>query len=245
MNVPQAYSEELAQHYDRRHFGGRSGRYIFRRDCSALWALLDRSHCLALDIPCGSGAYTKAMAERGHRVVAADASSSMLALVRELGIAHSTVQCDIEQLPFPDDAFDATITLRLFSHYPKEAVVRMLKELRRVVRPGGRVIFDTFRWTPRRWPLLRRFLDESYIHVVAPTEVEAMILQAGLVKVDARSLYLFSPLWQRRLPFWCVRLLTFVELLLPQRWRLRSFWACAKEGPTVVDANRPALSGSC
>jgi len=155
-----------------------------------------------------------------------------------------TVHSDIEHLPFPDDSFDATVTLRMFSHCPKDAVVRGLRELGRVIRPGGRVIFDTFRWTPRRWPLARRVLDQNCIYVVSPREVEKSIEDAGLLKIESRSLYIFSPLLQRRMPLMLVRGFTALEALLPPPWRLRTFWACTKESPATVGTSRVPPMGS-
>ena len=105
----------------------------------------------------------------------------------------------------------------------------MLGELNRAVGLHGLVVFDTFRWTPRRWPVFRRFLEESFIYVLARGEVEALIEKAGLVRVEARSLYLFSPLWQRKLPFWLLRALTMVERFVPEPWLLRTFWACTRD----------------
>lgn len=228
MGVEKAYGSELTAAYDERHFGGRSGQYILQRDCSALQSLMGRPGALILDVPCGTGAYTAAFTQEGNTVVAADASAPMLELTGRTQSSRLRVLCDIGHLPFKDHSFGATMTLRLFSHCGEDEVARMLRQLKRVIRPGGRVIFDTFRWTPRRWPVLRRFLEQGVIHVVSHRAVEEMIAKVGLRKVEARSLYLFSPIWLRKLPLWAVRALTTVESLLPQRWLLRTFWACTK-----------------
>ena len=91
------------------------------------------------------------------------------------------------------------------------------------------MIFDSFRWTPRRWPLLRRFMAQDYIHEIAPADVESLIQDAGLRVVATESRYLFSPIWQRRLPHRLLQVLTAAEMQLPDRWLLRTFWACTRE----------------
>ena len=235
MGVQKAYSEELAKAYDDRHFGGRSGQYILRRDCEALQALLERPPGLILDIPCGTGAYVTALLQTGYDVIAADASPPMLQVTGRRAADTRRVLCDVNHLPFRDGTFDAVVTIRLFSHYRQDDVTRMLLELRRAIRPGGRVVFDTFRWTPRRWPFFRRFLDESCITVLSPRQVEEVIRKAGLRKMDVRWLYLFSPLWQRKLPFPVLRLLTALETVLPQRWLLRAFWACTRSQNACIN----------
>ncbi len=229
MTLDRAYSRDLSERYDRHHFGGRSGQFILRRDCGTLDALLPPAPGRILDIPCGTGVYTEHLAGRGYDVTAADASQPMLDITGQRQTGATPKLCSIFDLPFDDGAFDATITLRLFSHFDRGEIGRALAELRRVIRPGGRVIFDSFRWTPRRWPLLRRFVAQSYIYEIAPAEVETLIREAGLRKVETATRYLFSPIWQRKLPYPALRALAAVEKRLPDRWLLRTFWACTRD----------------
>jgi ubiquinone/menaquinone biosynthesis C-methylase UbiE len=229
INLDKAYSKDLSEIYDRGHFGGRSGQLILRRDCQALDALLPRAPGRILDIPCGTGVYTQHLAAQGYVVTAADASQPMLDITGQRQTGATTELCSIFDLPFDDGAFDATVTLRLFSHFTRPETAQALRELRRVIRPGGRVIFDSFRWTPRRWPVLRRFVAQSYIYEIAPAEVETLVREAGLRVVGTETRYLFSPIWQRKLPYVLLRVLSTVESRLPDRWLLRTFWACTKD----------------
>lgn len=229
MTSQKAYSQELAERYDRRHFGGRSGFHVLQKDCAALAALLPPAPGLVLDIPCGTGVYTAQLAGMGYELVAADASEPMLKITAERNTGATTHLCSIHDLPFANDTFDATVTLRLFSHFNQEETSRGLHELKRIIKPGGRVIFDSFRWTPRRWPLLRHFVAQSYIHEITPAQVEELIHEAGLRVVAATTRYLFSPIWQRKLPYAVLRTLSTVETKLPEQWLLRKFWACTKD----------------
>lgn len=229
MGTQKAYDKRLVEAYDSRHFGGRSGQHILRRDTGALASLLEPLRGPILDIPCGTGVYATAFMQIGYEVVAADASLPMLEVTGQREPGTYRVLCDISHLPFRDGTFDAVMTIRLFSHYPKDDIGRMLLELKRAIKSGGRVVFDTFRWTPRRWPLLRRVLEESYIYVLPHRDVEELIANAGLTKVDEQHLYLFSPIWQRKLPFVMLRGLDLLETWLPQQWLLRTFWACTKD----------------
>lgn len=228
MGIQKAYTEILVDSYDYRHFGGKSGQLILQRDCRALESLLEPPSGPILDIPCGTGVYAMAYRRKGYGVVAADASVPMLELVGQREAELPRVLCDINHLPFREGSLDAVTTIRLFSHFSKDDMERGLLELARAIRPGGRVVFDTFRWTPRQWPVFRRFLDKGQIVVISPSAVEKMIETAGLSQVDARHLYLFSPILLRRLPYWLLRGLFLMEKLLPQRWLLRTFWACTK-----------------
>lgn len=225
----KAYSQDLAERYDHRHFGGRSGRYIVLKDRVALAALLPPPPGRVLDIPCGTGIYTVQLAELGYDVVAADASEPMLRIADQRNSGATPQLCSVHALPFASDAFDAAVTLRLFSHFTPAETALALSELKRVVKPGGRVIFDSFRWTPRRWPVLRRFMAQGYIHEIAPAKVGKLIGEAGLRVAATETRYLFSPIWQRKLSYPLLRSLTAVEGLLPEPWLLRTFWACTKD----------------
>lgn len=46
-------------------------------------------------------------------------------------------------LPYPDDAFDLVYSFSVFSHMPAPTAVSWLKELKRVVRPGGGIVLTT------------------------------------------------------------------------------------------------------
>ena len=46
-------------------------------------------------------------------------------------------------LPFEDTWFDAVVSLAVFEHVPRESVLTLLREIRRVLKPGGRCIITT------------------------------------------------------------------------------------------------------
>src|SRR5581483_8517238 len=103
-----------------------------------------------LDVGCGSGAVTRAIArrvgERG-RVVGFDASPALLELAaqyaREAGLAARIEwqAGDCRALPFGDASFDASLAATVLAHVPDP--VPAIKHMVRVTRIGGRVgIFD-------------------------------------------------------------------------------------------------------
>ena len=93
-----------------------------------------------LDVPCGDGFFAACFAGRGARVVAADLSPAFLKLAsracRTAG-AVEFVQADAYRLPFPDRSFDLVWCAQ--SLISLSAPVKVLAEMRRVVRPGGAV----------------------------------------------------------------------------------------------------------
>ncbi|GAA3447334.1 class I SAM-dependent methyltransferase [Planomonospora venezuelensis] len=93
-----------------------------------------------LDAGCGSGPLTAALRERGAVVTGIDASAGMLALARRrLGDDADLHVADLsEPLPFTDGAFDDVVA-SLVLHYLQDWGPA-LAEMRRVLRPGGRLV---------------------------------------------------------------------------------------------------------
>jgi ubiquinone/menaquinone biosynthesis C-methylase UbiE len=110
--------------------------------------------CSVLDVGAGSGGAALAMAERGLRVTAIDASQRMVERLRaraaERGVAIDAQTMDGQALRFEDATFDAALSVLGIILFPD--AVRGLAEMRRVVRPGGRISVVT--WTePQRYEL--------------------------------------------------------------------------------------------
>jgi len=91
-----------------------------------------------LDVGCGTGALLRALAPRLARGVGVDASEAMLAHARRRGPSSlSFVGSDGPRLPFPDDHFDVVTSLLSWRYLDWDP---MLREVQRVLRPGGRLL---------------------------------------------------------------------------------------------------------
>ncbi|UED88788.1 class I SAM-dependent methyltransferase [Streptomyces profundus] len=93
-----------------------------------------------LDVGCGSGLLFAALGDRGAMVSGFDSSAGMLELARRrLGVGADLRVADLgSPLPYPDDTFDDVVA-SLVLHY-LEDWGPALAELRRVLKPGGRLI---------------------------------------------------------------------------------------------------------
>ena len=105
-----------------------------------LAAATPHGHERLLDAGCGAGHTALAFAPRVAEVVAVDLTEAMLAQARRLaaerGLTNIAFQRgDVEQLPFPDGAFDIVTSRYSAHHYPHPEVA--LREFARVLRPGG------------------------------------------------------------------------------------------------------------
>ena len=97
-------------------------------------------HEVVADIGCGNGLYLAELVQRGHAgpMAGADLSPGMLHAARRRAPQAGLMVADATALPFRDAAADVTLAMHMLYHVPApESAVR---ELRRITRPGGRVI---------------------------------------------------------------------------------------------------------
>jgi ubiquinone/menaquinone biosynthesis C-methylase UbiE len=223
MSAKKAYlGSQLVGTYDARHFGGAGGQYVFNKDITILEKLCGSQPGMILDIPCGTGIYTAYFQAKGFRSIGIDIAQPMLMKAKERKQELRLVVGDILNLPVEVQLINTILIIRLFQHLTMADTLKALQELRRVMKPQGRIIFDTLSWSPRKTD------RESYtgIHVYSMSDVEALIDQSGLKKIESRSAYLFSAIWYRKLPVWVLQMFDRVERLTPSTLLLRTFWAC-------------------
>lgn len=102
-----------------------------------------------------------ACAGRGARVAGVDYADAAVALSRETlaGVEGADIRrADLTDLPWPDAAFDRILLGDVIEHIDPGATAGALRELRRVLAPGGRLVVHTApnRWfTALGWPLAR------------------------------------------------------------------------------------------
>jgi demethylmenaquinone methyltransferase/2-methoxy-6-polyprenyl-1,4-benzoquinol methylase len=164
-----------------------------------------------LDVACGTGKLTRALAQAvgpGGEALGIDVSAKMLARAKQAGGGARYRVADALALPFGADRFDAALTAFGLRNVPDYAAA--LGEMARVTRPGGRVVvleiaiprtaagrlvFET--WFRRVIPRLGRlagvpdayrYLPRSLDTYPSPPEVAALMRQAGLLEVRWRRL---------------------------------------------------------
>jgi demethylmenaquinone methyltransferase / 2-methoxy-6-polyprenyl-1,4-benzoquinol methylase len=159
-----------------------------------------------LDACCGTGDLAVAARKAGAgKIVGLDFSEPMLARARRKAPELDWVQGDVLELPFEDASFDAAVVG--FGVRNVEGLAAALRELRRVLRPGGRlgileitqprgVLAPFYRlWFDRVVPLLGRILPggEAYTYLPAsvrrfpgPEELAELLRACGFGDVQFR-----------------------------------------------------------
>ncbi|MFE4973675.1 methyltransferase domain-containing protein [Kitasatospora sp. NPDC056651] len=142
-----------------------------------------------LDVGCGVGAPAVRIARlTGAEVTGIAVSREQVA--RADALAHTTGlrgqvsfrQADAMDLPFDDASFDAVLAIESMPHMPDRG--RVLREMRRVLRPGGRTVLTDFHRrrspTPTAHPL-RRVMGSTTVPV---DDYPAILRAAGLEFVE-------------------------------------------------------------
>ena len=145
-----------------------------------------------LDVGCGTGDLTMLAsvgAGAGGRTVGIDASPEMIAEARRkavrAGAAVDYQVAAVEALPFPDATFDVVLSSLMMHHLPDELKPRALAEVRRALKPDGRLLIVDFRRpTTFRERLALPFLLHhrhavSDVHGLVP-----LLTAAGFVAVE-------------------------------------------------------------
>lgn len=137
-----------------------------------------------LDVGCGTGHLTRHMAAQvgpTGKVTGVDPSPPVLDYARRTrqrpGGAPCTYREGIaESLDLPDASFDTVVTSLMLHHLPEELRPKALREMHRVLRPGGRLLVVEFR--PPKGRLARHLVHGSTGHAMAHNRVD---LLEGLV----------------------------------------------------------------
>lgn len=112
---------------------------------AAKWLDLNRDD-LILDLCCGMGRHSISLKKMGYQVAGLDLSEVLLkkALEQSADLAIPFIRADMRMLPFVDGSFDVVLNLfTSFGYFKEEADnERVLSEIARVLKPGGRFLID-------------------------------------------------------------------------------------------------------
>ena len=132
-----AYYDEIAGTYDESRFGNSYGHFIDAEERRILDQLLPPNPLeRRLEIACGTGRLTN------YATHGLDASAEMLARARERHENVTFVQAMADDTGFADGSFDAVYTFHLLMHLEPAVIESIFREVRRILKPGGRFIFD-------------------------------------------------------------------------------------------------------
>jgi ubiquinone/menaquinone biosynthesis C-methylase UbiE len=152
-----------------------------------------------LDLGCGTGIVARVLRERlggAARIVGLDAAAAMIAMAKSVAPELDFREGNAMALPFDDHSFDLVLSQQMLQFVPDRAAA--LREARRVLVPGGRLLVST--WRPRTHAPLHDALVKLAEQHLGPAndkrysldgdELRALAVDAGFndVRLDTVSL---------------------------------------------------------
>jgi SAM-dependent methyltransferase len=204
-----------------------------------------------LEVGCGSGHGLGYIGAKARRLVAGDYTHRLLKIAGErYGMAFPLVRLDAEGLPFAASSFDVVVLHEAI--YYLEMPERFIREARRVLRPGGRLVVSTVN---REWPdfnpspFSHRYPTAVGLRTMLETQFSSVEIYASFPvsaaprALDARSL----------LKRWAVRLGLIPKTMSGKRLLKRVFFGGLVAVPAeITDGFAPqappvriAASGPC
>jgi ubiquinone/menaquinone biosynthesis C-methylase UbiE len=95
---------------------------------------------LVLDVGCGTGRWLRRYQELGFQATGVDATPGMLGRAIECGTTAPLIAGEACYLPFADAKFDCVSDITVTQHIPRSLQPMALREMVRVLKPGGRLI---------------------------------------------------------------------------------------------------------
>lgn len=131
------YYDNLAENYENTRFNNTYGRYIDKQERIILNKLLEtQNNNIVLDLGCGTGRFLN---KANYGV---DASEKMIELAKKKFPNKKLFINDAANTEFEDEKFDVVFSFHLLMHLDKIKIIEIINEAHRILKTGGRLIFD-------------------------------------------------------------------------------------------------------
>ncbi len=205
------YYDKLAKDYDSNRFGNSYGRYIDAMERAILRAwLAGTSPGAVLDVGCGTGRLLDFAA------TGTDASAAMLQVAAAKYPDRRLLEARLPKLDFAAGAsYRAATCFHVFMHFTPALIEQSLRELARVVAPGGKLVMDIP--SRHRRGLNRRGASQSGWHGDTAATAADIARWAGPAwRIVRRRGILFFPI--HRLPPFARPMLRTLDALIGRTW---------------------------
>lgn len=184
----------------------------------------DDDYGLILDLGCGDGVFSSKIP--GHlRSYCVDVTQAGLRRLQKRGMKNLVpLLASGFELPFADKTFDTALYIFVVEHLAPDGDLRMLQEIRRVLKDSGKIIYTTdtpffdrhlVRWTSL---LLRQeWLNQDHSSPTGHINLLTMQQSRSLVEMAGLQIEVEHPYWMGSRYAWWMRLVSFLRRRLSPR----------------------------
>lgn len=191
----RAYYDEFAGHYDDRRA---HGYHKLIDDQAAELVRRVGAGRQVVEVGCGTGLILERIARFASRAEGVDVSPGMAELARRRGL--NVQVADATKLPYPDASFDVACSFKVLAHV--QQFDDALREMLRVVRPGGYLVFDVYNRRSLRYAAKRlfgpratsqRFAEDAILTRFVTTAEMERALPAGTRVISRSGIRIVTP----------------------------------------------------
>jgi 2-polyprenyl-6-hydroxyphenyl methylase / 3-demethylubiquinone-9 3-methyltransferase len=203
----RSVNNEIYHHYGERWYTATNDPVAFLRSEARArnpWIISEISKRFSgkniriLDIGCGAGFLANELALQGHTVTGLDASEPTLQVARRHDSTGSVEYClgDACRMEFGDAVFDAVCAMDFLEHVEKPDII--VREVSRVLKPGGLFFFYTFNRNLLSWLIVIKGVElfvrntprdmHQLRYFIKPDELKLMCGESGLELIALRGM---------------------------------------------------------
>jgi ubiquinone/menaquinone biosynthesis C-methylase UbiE len=187
-------SDKIFEEIDGRFFA-LAGEYLYNRKLpfDQLIPFAELANKDVLEIGVGSGSHAALLAAHARSFTGIDLTEAAIrnttARFRQFGLPGRILQMDAEKMAFPDASFDFIWTWGVIHHSADTAAI--LREMRRVLRPGGRAIVMVYHRSFWEYQMRRgvffRLYNRKFWHAGSTHRVTQMSIDGGLARFYTKA----------------------------------------------------------
>ncbi len=162
------------------------------------------------------------------KVYASDYSEEMLSVCRENYECENIEfsKQDIYSTHFKDNELSIVLSSRFLFHCDDQK--RLFSEFKRIVEPGGCLIMDSLRWSPRTWTSMFKNELGGEIYTNSSTSIRELARLHGFEVVDSRSILALPSFFYNFIPRFLISFLTTLESIWPDCLKTKQVWMLRK-----------------
>ena len=142
-----------------------------------------------MDVGCGRGDFAKSFKDLGLEVFGLDVEKGDSELLKEIEVKIADIEN--RSFPFDDETFDIVFSKSVIEHFWKPD--NFIKECRRALKPGGRIITMTPDWQSQMHIF---YNDYTHCHPYTPVGLKDLLKIYGFKESEAEIFYQLPILWK-------------------------------------------------